>query len=284
MRLLGKEREIIGKWMVFKRFDTLDDTWEIIRTAMIQDELQDCIFAGVSTMRYNPSMGGPGSDTTGVICVYTEEHNMDAIGFKFSELVKKDIKYKTERATCNREYSFTGPGRVSIKTIYWNNGRPSFECEDRPCYGTSYRREDIWHLNVVEAPKTLNLGAVHGRWVLFLEYEDLTRLWHFLKKQIESEKSNFGVIRMVCPSKRVRNSPTEKPEFHLYTNEESKRLVGLQMIRIVKSDIVYQHKPRQSGPQVKEEILFWNDGEPAYERVRRKGITKNWRTGEDIDM
>ena len=37
---------------------------------------------------YNPTMSGPGPSTTGVIYVYTEEHNMDTIGFKLLEIVQ----------------------------------------------------------------------------------------------------------------------------------------------------------------------------------------------------
>ena len=87
---------------------------------------------------------------------------------------------------------------------------------------------------------------------------------------------------MVCPPKRNRKSPEEKPEFHLHTNWEKKRAVGLKLIRMVKRDIVYQYKPQGDDPPPRDEVLFWNDGEPHYERVQRRGITKNWRTGEDM--
>lgn len=42
-------------------------------------------------MFYNASKSGPGPDTVAVICVYTEEHNMDAVGFKLIEMVQQDI-------------------------------------------------------------------------------------------------------------------------------------------------------------------------------------------------
>ena len=268
--------------MVFKHLDEIDGVWEKIKRAIVQDELQGSPFAAVSSMRYNPSMGGPGPTTTGVVCVYTQEHDMDAIGFKLIDMVQQDIKYKTDKASSSLKYTFSGSGRVSLKTIYWNNGRPSLECEDKPCYGTSFKKEDIWRLNFVEAPESLNYGAVHGRWVLFLEYMELTGLWHFLKRHVESEEENFGVIRMVCPPKRVRNSPTEMPEFHLHTNKTKMKVVGLKLIMMVEKDIVYQYKPQRYGVPSREEVLYWNDGEPDYERVRRKGITKNWRTGEDV--
>ena len=268
--------------MIFKHLNKIDETWEMIRRAIVEDNLQGSRYAAVSCMRYNPSIGGPGEQTCGVICVYTQEHDMDAIGFRLIEMVKHDIKYKTDQASINREYSFTGSGPVSLKTIYWNNGMPSFVCEDGACFGTSYEQEDIWHSNVVDAPESLKYGAIHGYWVLYLKYAELTRLWHFLKKQIESHRKNFGVIRMVCPQKRVRNSPTEMPEFHLYTNKKNMKAVGLRLIRFVERNIVYQYKQQKYGHTARPEVLYWNNGEPDYEVVRRKGITKNWRTGEDV--
>ena len=82
------ERDVLGKWLIFKHFDEIDATWAKIRTAMIEDKLQGCKEAKCSTMRYNPSSCGPGPDTTAVICVYTEEHNMDDVGFKVRGTVR----------------------------------------------------------------------------------------------------------------------------------------------------------------------------------------------------
>ena len=328
-----KKGKSYGKWMVFKHFDELDATWERVKMALLRDELQGCSHAGCSTMRYNPSVSGPGPDLIGVICVYTKQHNMDAIGFKLIEMEKHDIRYKTEQDSGDYKYSFNSSTPVSIKTIYWNDGRPSFVCEDKPQYSTSLKREDIWHLNVVDAPESLNLGEVEGRWVLFPEYKELTGLWHTLKKLVESEEDNFGIIRMICPPKRKRKCTIEKPEFHIHTSKGRRRIVGRKLIRMVEDDIVYQYMPqrydssscertggyqhpgderrhsgyhqqefrgrgwesrekgygwyyqqgcRGPGSGSREEVLYWNDGEPDYERVRRKGITKNWRTGEDI--
>lgn len=277
-----QDPDILGKWLVFKHFDEIDETWEKIQTAMVEDRLQGCLHAKCSTMRYNPSCSGPGPDTTAVICVYTEEHNLDDIGFKLVEIVRQDIKYKTDADTLDYKYTHAGSGKTTIKTIYWNFGRPSFECEGRTCRGTSYRREDLWRLNFVEAPEPFSSWHVDGRWVLRLEYEELTSLWHFLKDIFESKSKNFGVIRMVCPPKRDRNSPDEKPVFHIYTSASRKSLVGRKLIKIIERDMLYEQKPRYYHLPCLEETLFWNDGEPAYEHITRKGITKNWRTGEEV--
>ena len=63
------------------------------------DNLQGCVLAACTTMKHDPTQEGPGPSTTCVICVYTEEHDMDTIGFKLIEIVQQDIKYKTESDT-----------------------------------------------------------------------------------------------------------------------------------------------------------------------------------------
>ena len=277
----AKQPDILGKWLVFKHYDEIDNTWEKIRTAIARDELQGCLTAKCSTMRYNPSLGGPGPCTTAVVCVYTEEHDMDDIGFKLIEIVQQDIKYKTDQDSLSYKYAHAGSGKVTIRTIYWNNGKPSLECEDKPCYGTSFRREDIWHLNIVLASEPFSSMENHGRWILCLEYEELTELWHYLKDIIECKEKNFGITKMICPPKRDRKSPTEKPLFHVYTSRKDSKLVGEKLIKIVKRDIVYECKARHRDPRGGVKTLFWNEGEPNYERIRRKGITKNWRTRGD---
>ena len=280
-----KELDILGKWLVFKDYDKLDEVWEKIRTAIVTNNLQGCVSAKCSTMRYNPTGGGPGPCTYGVICVYTEKHNIDKIGFKLIEIVQQDIKYKTDSDTLAGKYAHTGSGKVTIKTIFWNNGRPSFVCKDKPCYGTSRYKEDIWHLNVVEAPKEFAPKEIFGRWILELENEDLTELWHILKDEIECKTKNFGVARMVCPPKRNRRSPEEDAVFLLYVDKEWKDSVGYKLIDLVETDIVFEQKRRSDSDDRRShryETLYWNNGEPAYEIVKRPGITKNWRTGEDI--
>ena len=274
----------VGKWMVFKHYDEIDQAWENIRTAILDDDdLQGCVHAKSSTMMYNPSCSGPGPDTTGVICVYTRKHDMDDIGFRLIEIVKQDIKYKLDETTLDYKYVHAGSGKVTIKTIFWNNGTPSFVCEDKPCYGTSYHRKDIWHLNVVTAPEPLASQCVHGRWVLPLDYQELTELWHTLKKVILSKKDNYGIIEMVCPPKHDRSSATEVPVFHIYTSDKARKLVGIKLINIIMEDIHYECKPQSPDSRAgRPETLFWNEGEPDYEKVTRKGITKNWRTGEDV--
>ena len=78
-------------------------------------------------MRYNPTGGGPGPSTKGVICVYTEEHNMDTIGFKLIEIVQQDIKYKADSDTLVGKYLHTGAGKLPSKQFSGTMG-------DHPLY------------------------------------------------------------------------------------------------------------------------------------------------------
>jgi hypothetical protein len=246
----------------------LDETWGIIRTAVARDDLQGCGHVICSTARYNPTATGPGPTTAGVIQVHTKEHDIDTIGFRLIELVKQDIKYKTMQCSSEHKLRHTGSERVTMKTIFWNHGKPSFECVGRPCYGTNLRKEDIWHFNVVTAPEPFCSKEAHGRWIMYLENDCLTVLWHHLKCKIENEVKNFGIIRMVCPPKRVWNSPTERPVFHVYTSREDHTLVGRKLIKLTEGNIDYEHNPKYRDAM---KTMYWNDGKPDYIAQR------NWR-------
>ena len=64
----------------------------------------------------------------------------------------------------------------------------------------SYEREDIWHLNEVTAPEPLGSSEAHGRWVLPLKLDEMTKAWHTIEHSIENKDKKFGIVRMVCPS------------------------------------------------------------------------------------
>ena len=115
----------LGKWLVFRDFDRLDETWQQIRKAVESGEL-GATGAKSSTARDKPSSKGQGTQS-GVICVYTSENSMDEVGLKLIYMVKHDIKYKTDAATLMGLYTSRGHGKVSCRTIYWNGGDPSFE-------------------------------------------------------------------------------------------------------------------------------------------------------------
>ena len=259
-----ENEKLYGQWVVFRNYDELDETWDMIVKAMRNDELQGCSYAKCSTRMYHPTSSGPGPSTSDVISVCTYEHNVDAIGFKLVELVQHDIKCKTVAATGENEYVHAGSGKVTIKTIYYNDGSPSFDLKGDMQYDQSHQLretcEDKWHLNVVDCPGFSPDSSYYGRWILTLEYLELTSLWQFLKTKIEVEKEKFGILRMVCPPKCNYKSPTEKPEFHIYTEKECVKVVGFRLIKLLKHDIVYELK---NGHR-RYKTLLWNDGSPSY--------------------
>lgn len=224
----------IGKWLAFKSYNKIDETWGKIREAVTSQSLGGCTLAKVSTMRYNPSGGGTGPSTCGVICVYTKQHNMDAIGFKLIELVQQDIRYKLDVTTRMGKYSHSGD-KVSEKTIFWNGGEPAFESNGSSSSGFS-STEDIWHLNIVHGPEPMRSEVICGRWIVSLKSQELTGYWHILKTKIES--THFGAVKMVCPSKR--HSRNELPVFHIFTSRENKDVVGRKLMSILGRDMEYK--------------------------------------------
>jgi hypothetical protein len=113
--------EILGKWLVFKNKENgdLDRTWETIRCAVESGKLGSPI-AKCST--------NYGHDETrnSVICVYTTAETMDEVGLKLIPLVQQTIRYKTDEATLAGQYTSQGHGKVSIRVLYWNKGKPKF--------------------------------------------------------------------------------------------------------------------------------------------------------------
>ena len=259
-----EQPETFGKWMVFKPLDKIDETWEKIRIAVAKGELEGCEWIQCSTMMYDPTKEGPGISTSAVIFVHTYEQNVMAIGFKLIEIVQQDIRYKTNETSQKREFSFTANKRVTMKTIFWNQGRPSttFKCISSHAIAT-----DMWHPSVVTAPEPFHSVDVHGRWILTLEYEELTALWHHLKKIIESKEKNFGIVKMVCPPKHDRKSKDEAPVFHIYTSAKRHTLVGEHLVKIIQRDIQYElisHGESQGAV----ETLRWNPAAESDNRVR----------------
>ena len=65
--------------------------------------------------------------------------------------------------------------------------------------------------------------------------------------------------------------------FQLYVAKRWKESVGYKLIEMVETDIVFEHKRRNDSDGRRShcyETLYWNNGEPAYEIVKRPGITK----------
>ena len=117
-------QKTLGKWLVFKPLEELDKTWHMIRKAVESGEL-DSTGATSSTAMPDPARHATNS-TEGVICIHTSVETMDEVGFKLVHMVKQDIRYKTDEATLKGEYIATGYEKVTVKTIFWNDGKPGF--------------------------------------------------------------------------------------------------------------------------------------------------------------
>ena len=259
-----------GKWMVFRPYTELDETWHMIRREVETGALVEKSLAAHSTTKiYDPTSHGPGPVVTGLICVYSKEEDADDVGFILINMVKHDIKYKTEKATTNHKYAWRLQDKsVCLKTLYWNHGKPSFVLEGELCHGPRcYGIKDIWHLNCVSAPKSImSTASAYGRWVIAPFWEDLTSLWHFLKKDIE--EGLLGPVEMVCPPKLNYHDKNEEPVFLVYTARENKESVGLTLAVLVERDIRYEINKRSytaSGekPVYNHRIVWYND-EPVY--------------------
>ncbi len=281
-----KEREdvchkkIYGKWLVFNDYDKISETWKAIVMAIKENKLEKCRHAKSSTLFYNPVCAGPGPSTSGVICVYTCKDDMDDIGYKLIQLVKQDIKYKTDEDTLNYKYAHVG-ARSTIKTLYYNHGSPSFELIGEQCFGTTQNKEDIWHVNEVVNSDIKEVSADYGRWILTLEYTELTHLWHVLKRKVLN--GEIKAWKMVCPPKRRKSSPYEKPVFHVYTSQENERNVGSDLILEVRRNIKFERK--EGYPQYR--TLFWNEGDYYYQRspsVQIVGEHCSGTTHNELDM
>ena len=116
------DQKTLGKWLIFKQFEELDETWHMIRKAVESGKL-DSTGAKCSTAKPDPS-SYPTDSNIGVICVYTSEETMDEVGFDLVKMVKQDIRYKTDEATRQGKYRAKGYTNVSRQTIYWNDGDP----------------------------------------------------------------------------------------------------------------------------------------------------------------
>eukprot|EP00731_Ephydatia_muelleri_P018383 Em0011g423a len=117
-----RSQPALGKWLIFRKRSELDKTWHMVRQCVTSGEL-GAVAAKSSTALDNPNAW---SKDTGVICVYTTEDDVDLVGLKLVHMLKHDIRYKTDEATYSGMYANRGVQKTTCKTIYWNDGNPSF--------------------------------------------------------------------------------------------------------------------------------------------------------------
>ena len=235
VEISGKSQKIVhGKWVLFEKMDSIDETWGMIVEAIKKDELGGCIEAKCSTRLFNPTEYGPGPITSHQISVYTSEDNKMEVGEKLIHVVQRDIRYKLERDIQSGRYRHKDSD-LKIENYYYNNGHPSATLEGNKCPGFTDDGEDKWRLNIVECPK-LQSEDIFGYWELVIEDELLTTLWHYLKDRIHSEENSLGAIKMVCPKKLTRE---DKPTFQVFTSKSQMLDTGLTLLQIMEKDIKF---------------------------------------------
>lgn len=123
--LPGVIRHTLGKWLVFKPKDRLDEAWHPIRRAVEEGEFGDeCTGAKCSTSRPDPRKP---KSSQGVFMVYTTREGVDEVGLMLIHKVHQTIRYKEDEATLAGKYAHKGDKKITTKTMYWNSGDPSFE-------------------------------------------------------------------------------------------------------------------------------------------------------------
>ena len=115
--------DTLGKWLVFKHKSQIDETWETIRASVANGEL-GATGCKVSTMKRNRDAKDPNIK---VICVYTTKEDVDKVGIKLIQIVRHTIRYKTDEATLSGLYTCRGHGKVTCRTLEWNEGNPIFK-------------------------------------------------------------------------------------------------------------------------------------------------------------
>lgn len=117
-----------GKWLVFRKHEELDETWQLIKTHVRSGYLGKHIAKCLTMVRTETS------GTNGVICVFTSKDDIDEIGLKLIKLVlDKKLVYKTNAATTRNLYTVYGVRKTTYKTLFWNDGDPQFDFD--PLYG-----------------------------------------------------------------------------------------------------------------------------------------------------
>ena len=237
-----------GKWMIFKHLDEIDDTWKAIQGALDTGRLQKYVSrVKCTTKMYNPTEKGPGPCTTASINVFlnsSEDRIIDDVGRRLIQIARQNIRYKKNEDTHERRYAHAGERNVTNKILYWNSGKPSNERKGRRRPGITKSKEDVWKINVVEAPEPFLSKEIYGWWVVSVETNQATEMWYLLKRQIESGANNPGVIKMECIPKIHQRSP-EKPRFLIYTSNEDKDKVKEWLKMLVKAELSYKEKKQK---------------------------------------
>lgn len=273
--------ESYGKWLVFKpkASGELDEIWHIIRHCVEAKEFGDgCTGAKCSTSLEEPGIAPPGSPN-GVVCVYTTKEAIDEVGLQLIQKVKMTIRYKTDEATLSGKYAFKGHGKVTIRTIYWNEGEPIIGPRTLPSDVNPTTVTDDYWVHCKSPPNAANNDKPSGKWLVFEPMESLDETWHMIRNDVEAGQ----IGRVGCTSAKC--STAFKPEhispdsrngvIEVFTTNEGKNKVGMILVHKVQHDILYkafkssghQMATRYSRRNRQKTWLHWNTGEPSFDKV-----------------
>ena len=222
-----------GRWIIGVPLYNLDETWQKIKQAMDENRLYTTGLKS-STRRYNPSSTGPGPVTHGAISVYTTEENIDVAGDELIQVVQHDIVYKTKEVTASGKHRYKGNRHITLKTLFWNNGKPSNHSRKGRSAVWTQHTKDNWHLNIAKSPDASKWKKdTFGYWCAEVENEHLTAFWHTMKDKVEP--GDLGPVWMECPPKK-RSRETAAVVL-LRTVRHNVQTVGscLQDTRLIKS-------------------------------------------------
>ena len=276
-----------GKWLVFKpkASGELDKAWHAIRRCVESAEFGDgCTAAKCSTALENLDEAPAGSPN-GVICVYTTKEAIDEVGLQLIHEVSQTIRYKTDETTLKGRYAFKGHGKVTIRTLYWNDGKPSFDRTLPADVNPTSVTDDAWvHCKPVRlAPQTRG-NAVYGKWLVFEPTESLDETWHMIRRGVESGEFGRGCTGAKCSTAFKPDGMSRNPNevIIVTTTYDGMNETGMLLINKLHRDILYKtlegprdqsrgrvHEGRyiRGGKKPSKTWLYWNDGEPSFEKM-----------------
>ena len=280
--------ETYGKWMVFrpKASGELDKIWHVIRQCVETKDFSDgCTAAKCSTAIENPDEAPVGSPK-GVICVYTTKETIDEVGLLLIQKVRETIRYKTDETTQKGLYAFKGHGKVTIRTLYWNDGKPSFGPRTLPPdVNPTSINDDVWVYckpPLSSAPaQTLSQDIrkeASGNWLVYEPMDLLDETWHMIRHAVESGKFCRGCTGARCSTAFKPDSVSPKSDgvIMVTTTDEGKNEVGMWLIRRLERDIPFKAfesvtKSRWPNSRLRKRPtktwLYWNNGEPSFDKI-----------------
>ena len=196
----GPQGEPFGKWLVFRKYEDLNQTWELIKEQVRSGKLGASL-ANTSTMVKTETSG-----EDGVICVFTTKEDMDEVGLKLLKLIPdEEIRYKTNSATDRNIYIVYGARKATYKTLHRNgDGEPIFSFDKR-----------------------------YGKWIIQCTKHNVDSMYQSIRKAAEE-----GALGDVWGVEVYRDS--DVANISVFTTEEDVYKVGYNISEMVKCNIRFK--------------------------------------------